>query len=65
MLLMQLVVVPYNTLLHKSTRLASKIKLKDNIIIIDEAHNLLDAIGNMHSSSVTGNQVGNLIICLK
>ncbi|XP_065202076.1 ATP-dependent DNA helicase DDX11 [Planococcus citri] len=55
--LSQLVVVPYNTLLHKSTREASKIKLKDNIVIIDEAHNLLDAIGNMHSSSVTGNQL--------
>lgn len=55
----QLVVIPYNTLLHKSTREASKIKIKNNIVIIDEAHNLLDAIGNMHSSHVTGNQVIN------
>lgn len=55
--LSQLVVIPYNTLLHKSTREASRIKIKNNIIIIDEAHNLLDAIGNMHSSYVTGNQL--------
>lgn len=54
---MQLVVIPYNTLLHKSTREASKIKLKNNIVIIDEAHNLLDAIGNMHSSLINGSQV--------
>ena len=55
----QLVVIPYNTLLHKSTREASRIKLDGNIVIIDEAHNLLDAIGNMHSSNITGNQVSD------
>ncbi|KAK7604095.1 hypothetical protein V9T40_004368 [Parthenolecanium corni] len=55
--LSQLVVIPYNTLLHKSTREASKIKLKNNIVIIDEAHNLLDAIGNMHSSLINGSQL--------
>lgn len=53
----QLVVIPYNTLLHKSTREASNIKLKNNIVVIDEAHNLLDAIGNMHSSHISGSQV--------
>ncbi|XP_067011549.2 ATP-dependent DNA helicase DDX11 isoform X2 [Anabrus simplex] len=53
----QVVVVPYNTLLHKSTREACGIKLTGNIIIIDEAHNLLDTIGHIHSSEITGYQL--------
>lgn len=53
----QVVVVPYNTLLHKGTREACGIQLKNNIVVIDEAHNLLDAIGNIHSAQVTGYQL--------
>jgi len=53
----QVVVVPYNTLLHKSTRKASGLKLSGSVIIIDEAHNLLEAIGHIHSSVVSGQQV--------
>lgn len=49
----QVVLVPYNTLLHKATREANGIKLKNNVVIIDEAHNLLEALGQMYSSSVT------------
>lgn len=33
------------------------IKLKNNIVIIDEAHNLLEAIGQMYSSEITYNQL--------
>ncbi|XP_066446995.1 ATP-dependent DNA helicase DDX11 isoform X3 [Eleutherodactylus coqui] len=53
----QLVVLPYQTLLHDSTRRASGIKLKDQVVIIDEAHNLIDTITGMYSSQVTGAQV--------
>lgn len=52
-------VLPYNTLLHKSTREACGIQLKNNVVIIDEAHNLLDAIGNIYSAQVNGYQVSN------
>lgn len=54
---LQIIVVPYNTLLHKSTRKASGLKLKGNIVIIDEAHNLLESIGQMHSCEINGQQV--------
>ncbi|XP_040201179.1 ATP-dependent DNA helicase DDX11 isoform X2 [Rana temporaria] len=53
----QLVVLPYQMLLHDSTRRASGIKLKDQVVIIDEAHNLIDTITGIHSSQVTGTQL--------
>ncbi|XP_015435483.1 PREDICTED: probable ATP-dependent DNA helicase DDX11 [Dufourea novaeangliae] len=53
----QLILVPYNSILHKNTRNSSEIKLKGNILIIDEAHNLLDAIERMHSVMVTGRNI--------
>lgn len=33
------------------------IKLKNNVVIIDEAHNLLEALGQMYSSCVTHSQL--------
>lgn len=53
----QLVVLPYNLLLHKSTREACRIKLKGNIVIVDEAHNLIETICSVHSIDVTGAQL--------
>ncbi|KAG5330062.1 DDX11 helicase, partial [Acromyrmex heyeri] len=56
----QLILVPYNSIFHKNTRASLEIDLKGNILIIDEAHNLLDAIERMHSSVITGR---NLLHC--
>ncbi|XP_015593947.1 ATP-dependent DNA helicase DDX11 isoform X2 [Cephus cinctus] len=53
----QIILVPYNTILHKSTRISSGIDLKGNILIIDEAHNLLEAIEHIHSAMITGRNV--------
>lgn len=55
--MLQLVVVPYNTLLHKGTREASGIKLKGNVVIVDEAHNLLETISGIHSVLLSLRQV--------
>ncbi|KAK2177258.1 hypothetical protein NP493_610g02000 [Ridgeia piscesae] len=52
----QVVALPYNTLLHRETRESCGIKLKGNIVIIDEAHNLLDTISSIHSIEVTASQ---------
>jgi chromosome transmission fidelity protein 1 len=52
-----LIVLPYQTLMHKSTREACGIEMRDNVVIIDEAHNLPDAICSMHSNEISGNQV--------
>ncbi|KAL2338079.1 hypothetical protein Fmac_012525 [Flemingia macrophylla] len=48
-----LVVLPYQSLLSKSSREALGLNLKSNIIIIDEAHNLADSLINMYDSKIT------------
>ncbi|XP_063165285.1 ATP-dependent DNA helicase DDX11 [Candoia aspera] len=53
----QLVVLPYQMLLHEATRNASGIQLKDQVVIIDEAHNLIDTIASIYSTQVTGSQL--------
>ncbi|CAG5096283.1 Similar to ddx11: ATP-dependent DNA helicase DDX11 (Danio rerio), partial [Cotesia congregata] len=53
----QVILVPYNSILHKNTRISSGIDLKNNVLIIDEAHNLLEAIENMYSSTLTGRHI--------
>lgn len=53
----QMVVIPYNLLLHKSTREMSQINLKDSIIVIDEAHNLLDMIESIHSAQLSADSI--------
>ena len=55
--LAQVVVLPYNTLLHAATRAAIGLNLKNSIVIIDEAHNLLETISNIHSVGVGGGQL--------
>ncbi|XP_047913880.2 ATP-dependent DNA helicase DDX11 isoform X2 [Anser cygnoides] len=53
----QLVVLPYQMLLHEATRSAAGINLKDQVVIIDEAHNLIDTITCIHSAEVSGSQL--------
>uniref|UniRef100_A0AAR2LTC6 ATP-dependent DNA helicase DDX11 n=1 Tax=Pygocentrus nattereri TaxID=42514 RepID=A0AAR2LTC6_PYGNA len=53
----EVVVLPYQSLLHAATRKASGIKLKDQIVIIDEAHNLADTLTALHSAEVNGAQL--------
>eukprot|EP00941_MAST-03F_sp_MAST-3F-sp1_P004301 g4301.t1 len=51
--LAELVTVPYNMVLHRGTRKNLKLPLKGNIIIFDEAHNIIDAINNAYSCRVS------------
>ena len=48
-----IVVCPYNTLLHRDTREALGVDLARSVVIIDEAHNLLDAVNSVHSSRLS------------
>lgn len=55
---LQLVVLPYPMLLHAATREAAGIRLQGQVVVIDEAHNLIDTITGIHSAEVSGSQVG-------
>ncbi|KAL9031211.1 MAG: hypothetical protein Q9196_000747 [Gyalolechia fulgens] len=52
-----LVTLPYQLLLLKSAREALGISLKGHVVIIDEAHNLVDAISSIYSIAVTQAQL--------
>ncbi|KAF2152677.1 ATP-dependent RNA helicase-like protein chl1 [Myriangium duriaei CBS 260.36] len=49
----ELVTLPYPLLLQKSAREALDISVKDHVVIIDEAHNLMDAILGIHTTEIT------------
>uniref|UniRef100_A0A8C2WE63 DEAD/H (Asp-Glu-Ala-Asp/His) box helicase 11 n=1 Tax=Cyclopterus lumpus TaxID=8103 RepID=A0A8C2WE63_CYCLU len=53
----QLVVLPYQMLLHEATRRAAGVQLKGQVVIIDEAHNLSDTLSSIHSAELTGAQL--------
>lgn len=55
-----LVILPYQSLLSKSSRESLGLDLKNNIVIIDEAHNLADSLISMYDSRVTSYQVKKL-----
>lgn len=50
----EIVAMPYNLLLHKSSRESVGVKLEGNIVLVDEAHNLLPAIEAIHSNALSG-----------
>jgi len=50
----ELVVLPYTSLLHRGTRenLLGEKSLKGNVVIIDEAHNIIETINAVHTSAI-------------
>ena len=47
-----LIAMPYTSLIHEKTRNSLGISVKDSIIIIDEAHNLIKNINQIHSVQI-------------
>lgn len=48
----EIITLPYPLLLQKGAREALGIKLEGNVVIIDEAHNIMDAIANVHAADI-------------
>ncbi|XWW99862.1 hypothetical protein V2A60_007876 [Cordyceps javanica] len=48
----EIVTLPYPLLLQKSARDALGIKLEGNVVIVDEAHNIMDAISNVYAAEL-------------
>lgn len=53
----EIVILPYNILLHKGTRDSFGVHLKDSVVIIDEAHNLLETLANVYSIEIRQRQL--------
>lgn len=53
----EVVTLPYSLLLQKSSRQALGISLKGHVVIIDEAHNLMDAVEATYSSQISERQL--------
>ncbi|TVY33206.1 ATP-dependent DNA helicase, partial [Lachnellula occidentalis] len=53
----EIVTLPYPLLLQKSAREALGISLKGHVVIIDEAHNLMDAISSIHGVEISLKQL--------
>jgi chromosome transmission fidelity protein 1 len=51
------VTLPYPLLLQQSTRESLGIDLTGHIVIIDEAHNIIDAISALHSTTLSQSQI--------
>ncbi|KAL0080559.1 putative ATP-dependent RNA helicase DDX11-like protein 8-like protein [Phycomyces blakesleeanus] len=49
----RLVILPYQHLLNAHTRESLGISLKGNIVIVDEAHNLMETINSIHTVALT------------
>ncbi|KAJ1933566.1 ATP-dependent DNA helicase chl1, partial [Linderina macrospora] len=56
----QVVALPYNMLLSKSARESMGVSLKDHVVIVDEAHNLVDTILAIHSVTIDLRTVAGL-----
>ncbi|AEO60289.1 hypothetical protein MYCTH_2309404 [Thermothelomyces thermophilus ATCC 42464] len=48
----EVVTLPYPLLLQKSARDALGITLEGNVVIIDEAHNIMDAVANVYAAEI-------------
>lgn len=60
----EIVTLPYPLLLQKSAREALGLSLKGHVVIIDEAHNLMDAIAGIHGVQVSLKQLKKARILL-
>jgi chromosome transmission fidelity protein 1 len=49
----EIITLPYPLLLQTAARDALGIKLDGNVVIIDEAHNIMDAIANVYASELS------------
>jgi len=54
----EIVTLPYPLLLQKTARDALGIKLEGNVVIIDEAHNIMDAVSNVSAAEI---KLGELV----
>ncbi|RLV93694.1 ATP-dependent DNA helicase CHL1 [Spathaspora sp. JA1] len=63
--LTEIISLPYQMIFQDSTRDIMKLDVKDSIVIIDEAHNIMDVLTSLYSVSITGDTLDQVIKSLK
>ncbi|KAJ8326671.1 ATP-dependent DNA helicase chl1 [Batrachochytrium dendrobatidis] len=53
----EIICIPYNLLLQRSTRESIGLRLKNNIIILDEAHNIIESVNSLYSHTISLDQI--------
>ncbi|KAJ4122892.1 ATP-dependent DNA helicase chl1 [Fusarium equiseti] len=48
----EIITLPYPLLLQRSARDALGVKLENSVVIVDEAHNIMDAVANVHAAEI-------------
>ncbi|KAK6204410.1 ATP-dependent RNA helicase CHL1 [Scheffersomyces amazonensis] len=61
----EIISLPYQMLFQDSTRNILNLNIKDSIIIIDEAHNILDVLSSLYSVSISIDDLERVIKSLK
>lgn len=61
----EVIALPYQLLVQASARQALNIDLTDSIVIIDEAHNLIDVVSSLYSAKVTKHECDSALSGLK
>ena len=56
----QLILLPYASLLHADTRASLGVELAGAVVVIDEAHNLIDTVNETHSVTLTARQLSEV-----
>ena len=49
--------LPYTSLLHRSTRESLGISLKGSVVVLDEAHNIIETVNSVHSAALAQPQI--------
>ena len=60
-----IIIVPYNMVFHTATRKAMGLSLKDAVLVVDEAHNFVDAVSESESVVITEAQLCECIYLLQ
>lgn len=61
----EIIALPYQLLLQKEARDALGINLTNSVVVIDEAHNLLDTISSLYSLELTYSQISRALTGLQ
>ncbi|KAI9850621.1 MAG: ATP-dependent DNA helicase chl1 [Thelocarpon superellum] len=56
----EIITLTYPMLLHKSMRESLKLSMKGHVVVIDEAHNLIDTITGLHSVRISYHELQRL-----